>query len=215
MLGSMEPRAGAHPQRQARILRLPSRVPPTPHETIAIQLDDVERAHERIMRYLRYTPLMKTWLTRDDGARMKISLKLENLQITEGFAVRGMLNAALTLPPRQLARGLVGYGLMHGSAAAYVGHVLDVPALVYLYPRVATPDLVRSLQYWGAQIEVINGTTLADTERVAQEGAERDGLNCIQGSESLSFIAGARPWPRMLEFAPELDVLVMAAGLDR
>ena len=165
----------AQPQRRARILRLPARVPPVAHETIAIELDDVERAHERIMGYLRYTPLMKTWLTRDDGGRIKVSLKLENLQITEGFAVRGMLNAALTLPPRQLARGLVGYGLMHGTAAAYAGHVLNVPALVYLYPRVATPDLVRSLQYWGAQIEVVSGTTLADTERVAQEGAERDG----------------------------------------
>src|SRR5438270_389191 len=103
----MPRRVSAQPQQRARILRLPPRVPAVPHDTIAIDLDDVQRAHERIMHYLRYTPLMKTWLTCDDGSRMKVNLKLENLQITEGFAVRGMLNAALTLPPRQLARGLV------------------------------------------------------------------------------------------------------------
>jgi threonine dehydratase len=190
---------------QGRILRFRDR-------SIALGLDDVQRAEERIMRHLRYTPLMQTWLARADGTRLKVSLKLENLQLTEGFAVRGMLNAALTLAPSELARGLVGYGLMHGTAAAYAGYVLQVPSLVYLYPSAATDDLVRSLEYWGARIEVV-GKTLAHTERAARAGAERHGLTYIHSSASPSFIAGCATIAlEMLEFAPELDVLVAGVG---
>src|SRR5436305_8359462 len=122
-----------------RLLHLPRRT--APH---VISLDDVERSEERIMRYLRHTPLMQTWLRCRDGKRVRVSLKLENLQITENFTVRGMLNAALSLPAQQLARGLVGYGLMHGPAAAYVAHVLSVPSVVYMYPSAATDEQVRT-----------------------------------------------------------------------
>jgi threonine dehydratase len=191
---------------RARILRLP--VDDTPHITLA----HVQRAEERIMRHLRYTPLMTAWLSGDDGTRFKVHLKLENLQITEGFAVRGMLNAALELSARQLAHGLVGYGLMHGPAAAYVAHVLQVPATVFLYPSSATPDLVRSLEYWGARTRVV-GKSLADTERAARVHAEQHGLTYIHSSANPGFIAGCATIAlEMLEFAPALDVLVAAVG---
>jgi threonine dehydratase len=191
-----------------RILHLPRRAVPHP-----ITLDDVQRSEERIMRYLRHTPLMQTWLRCKDGKRVRVSLKLENLQITENFAVRGMLNAALLLPAQQLSRGLIGYGLMHGPAAAYVGHVLSVPSLVYLYPSAATDEMVRNLQYWGARVETV-GKSLAESETAAFAYAERNGLTCIHSSASPSFVAGCATIAlEMLEFAPHLEVLVSAVGL--
>lgn len=190
---------------RGQIVHLPPRTPD-------ITLDEVERAEKRIMDHLRYTPLMTTWLSRKDASRLKVNLKLENLQITEGFAVRGMLNAALELPQTALARGLVGYGLMHGPAAAYVGNVLQVPSTVFLYAPSATPDLVRSLEYWGATIH-ISGKSLAETEHAARVHAERHGLSYIHSSASPSFIAGCATIAlEMLEFAPQLDVLVSAVG---
>ena len=213
MLAEMHQRLDTPEVSRGRILRLP-RAGAARERSIAITLDDVERAEERIMRHLRYTPQMKTWLARDDGARYKVSLKLENLQLTEGFAVRGMLNAALALAPHLLARGLVGYGLMHGTAAAFTGHVLQVPSLVYLYPKNAESDeVVRSLEYWGARIEVVSGKTLAHAERAARAGAEQHDMTYIHSSASPSFIAGCGTIGlEMLEFAPELDVLVAAVG---
>jgi threonine dehydratase len=206
----MQRRLGVRPQSRARIVRL-SRPAPAIDESLAIDLHDVQRAHERTMQHLRYTPLMMAWLTRDDGVRLKVNLKLENLQVTESFAVRGMLNAALSLPPRQLQAGLVGYGVMHGTAAAFTGHVLGVPSLVYLYPHAATADLVRSLEYWGARIDV-SSRTLARAERAASAGAEQHGMTYIQ-SASPSFIAGCATIAiEMLEFAPDLHLLVAGVG---
>jgi threonine dehydratase len=190
---------------RGQIVRLPTRTP-------AIALEDVERAEERIMRHLRHTPQMTARLSRDDGTRLQVHLKLENLQITEGFAVRGMLNAALELSATQLANGLVGYGLMHGPAAAYVAHVLQVPAAVFLYPSAATPDRVRSLEYWGATTRVV-GKSLADTETAACAHAEQHGLTLIHSSASPSFIAGCATIAlEMLELEPRLDLLVAASG---
>ena len=53
-----------------------------------------------------------------------------------------------------------------GTAAAFTGHVLGVPSLVYLYPHAATADLVRSFESWGARIDV-SSKTLARAERAA------------------------------------------------
>ncbi len=188
-----------------QIVRLPTRA-------LDVTLEEVERAEARIMPHLRYTPLMSTWLSRDDGARLQVHLKLENLQITEGFAVRGMLNAALDLPPTQLAHGLVGYGLMHGPATAYTAHVLQVPATVFLYPAGATPDLVRRLEYWGTRSRVV-GKSLADAETAARAHAEQHGLTYIHSSASPSFIAGCATIAlEMFELQPRLDVLISSVG---
>jgi threonine dehydratase len=132
--------------------------------------------------------------------------------MTEGFAVRGMLNAALSLPRRDLARGLVGHGIMHGSAAAYAAHVLQVHSRVYLYPGVATDDLVRNLERWGARVEVA-GKSLADAERAARAAAESLAMTFIEPSADERYIAGcATVGLEMLEFAPELELLVTAVG---
>src|SRR5258707_3523878 len=111
-----------------------------------VDVDAVQAAEERIMRFLRHTPVMTTWLRRDDGSRVKVSLKLENLQVTEDFAVRGVLNAAMGLSHAELKKGLVGYGTLHGSAVAHVAHVLQVPSVVYLQTSAATLDLVQQMR---------------------------------------------------------------------
>src|SRR5437879_762383 len=61
-------------------------------------VQDVLEAEQRIMPYLRDTPIMSAWLTRDDGSRLRVSLKLDSLQVTGGTLVRGVLNAALQMP---------------------------------------------------------------------------------------------------------------------
>ena len=172
---------------------------------------DVRRAEDRLLPHLRYTPLLQTWLTRTDGSQLKVSIKLENLQIAESFAVRGVLNAALTLPHKEVARGLVGYGRTHGAAVAYTAHVLQVPAVVYLFERVATEEFQRSLEAWGATV-VLQGQTRAEARTAAAAHAERDRLMMILPT-SPGFIAGCATIAlEILEFAPEVSVFVTAVG---
>ena len=61
----------------------------------AIRIDEIERARERIARTVVRTPLLRL----ETGARgPEIRLKLENLQPTNSYKLRGATNAVAMLP---------------------------------------------------------------------------------------------------------------------
>lgn len=64
-----------------------------PDTLVLPSVDDVRRAAERIAPYIRRTPVLEAAL---DGRRL--TLKLEHLQITGSFKLRGALNAMLAGP---------------------------------------------------------------------------------------------------------------------
>jgi threonine dehydratase len=60
---------------------------------------EIEAAKTRIAKYVRVTPLeFSPYLSKALGA--DVWLKLENLQETNSFKVRGAVNAILSLPPK-------------------------------------------------------------------------------------------------------------------
>jgi threonine dehydratase len=164
------------------------------------------------MPYLRDTPVMSAWLARDDGTQLKVHLKLDSLQITGGSLVRGVLNAALRMPAHELRTGLVGFGTAHGSAVAYTAQVLEVPAVVFMAQSSASPDVVRAIEQWGAQV-FVSDDTISEARQSAVASADRDGLVFIDPMASLSLMVGcATIAVEMLESLPNLDVLVTFVG---
>ena len=77
-------------------------------------------AEDRIRPHIRETPLeYSPTLSQEVGAR--IFLKLENLQITGSFKLRGAMNKILFLEPEERARGAVTASTgNHGRAFAYL-----------------------------------------------------------------------------------------------
>jgi threonine dehydratase len=77
-------------------------------------------------------------------------LKLECLQPTGSFKVRGFFAAALALPADRLARGLITVSAGNAAqACAYVAHKLGVPCRVVMYDN-APPPKVDGVKRWGA-----------------------------------------------------------------
>src|SRR5438132_11154051 len=69
-------------------------------------------------------------------------LKLECLQPTGSFKVRGFFAAALALPPERLRRGLITVSAGNAAqACAYVARPLDVPSPVFMYDTAPPPKL--------------------------------------------------------------------------
>ena len=66
-----------------------------------ITLADVEAAAERISGRVRRTPCLRTRYIRDPLRSGPTMLKLECLQVTGAFKVRGAFNALLSLTPEQ------------------------------------------------------------------------------------------------------------------
>jgi hypothetical protein len=91
------------------------------------------QAAERIRPYIRVTPLDHSlYLSRLTGA--DVHLKLENLQYTGSFKLRGAMNKLLSLSPEQRSRGVIAASSgNHGAAVAFGCRALGVAAAHLLH----------------------------------------------------------------------------------
>jgi threonine dehydratase len=77
-------------------------------------------------------------------------LKLECLQPTGSFKVRGYFAAALALEPEKLRKGLITVSAGNAAqACAYVAMKLGVPCRVFMFDS-APPPKVEGVKRWGA-----------------------------------------------------------------
>jgi threonine dehydratase len=106
-----------------------------------IDLNRIRAAAERARPHILRTPMIPV-----DGAL----LKLECLQPTGSFKVRGYFAAALALEPEKLQRGLITVSAGNAAqACAYVANRLGVPCRVFMFDT-APPPKVEGVKRWGA-----------------------------------------------------------------
>lgn len=112
---------------------------------------DVEHAAQAIAPHVRRTPLLRS-AALDAIAGGPVWLKLENLQATGSFKLRGAFNALLALAPEQRARGVVAYSTgNHGQAIAWAAKQLGVAATIVM-PVDAPKNKVAKALAQGAQV---------------------------------------------------------------
>jgi threonine dehydratase len=177
-----------------------------------VQLADIEAARRRIAPHLRRTPLMDVGPLPGGAPGGRLTLKLENLQVTGSFKARGATNKVLTLPAEQAARGLVtASGGNHGLGVAFAGRLAEVPVTIYL-PGNVPPAKAEKLARWGARV-VREGEVWDDANAAALEAARRDGTAYVHPFADPAVIAGQGTLGvEILEDAPETDLVVAAIG---
>lgn len=108
-----------------------------------VPLDEIRAAAERARPHVLRTPLQPL----EDGCW----LKLELLQPTGSFKVRGFFAAATALDPDRRARGLMTVSAGNAAlACAYAAHVLGAPCRVLMVDTVPSPKL-EGVRRWGAR----------------------------------------------------------------
>ncbi|HKW58958.1 MAG TPA: pyridoxal-phosphate dependent enzyme, partial [Candidatus Dormibacteraeota bacterium] len=106
-----------------------------------IPIERIRAAAERARPHILRSPLVPV-----EGAQ----LKLECLQPTGSFKVRGFFAAALATPKERLARGLITVSAGNAAqACAYAAHTLGVPCRVVMYDTAPAPKL-QGVKRWGA-----------------------------------------------------------------
>lgn len=142
-------------------------------------IDDVRAAAARIAPDIRRTPLHPV----DDG----IFLKLESLQPTGSFKVRGAANHL-----RQVAatvRGVITASSgNHGQAVAYVAGRLRIPAVVVV-PETVTPIKATRIEGFGAEL-IRCGTTMPERTELAKRLAAERRLHFVPSFDDPMIIAG-------------------------
>ncbi len=175
-------------------------------------LTEIQTAQRRIAPYVRRTPLLDVGHIPGGEPGSRLTLKLENLQVTGSFKTRGATNKVLSLTPRQAARGLVtASGGNHGLGVAFASHLAGAPATIYL-PHNVPPAKAAKLERWGARV-VWEGEVWDDANWAALEAAEREGLTYVHPFADPEVIAGQGTIGlEILEDAPETDLALVAIG---
>lgn len=149
---------------------------------------EVAEAEARIRPHIRTTPVeFSPRLSQAGDGR--VYLKLENLQLTGSFKVRGALNKFLWLGENERRRGVVTASSgNHGAAVAYVLQKFHCPGTIYL-PESAAPAKVEALRRYGTEVE-FRGTDCVEAEAFAREQAERTGQIYISPYNDVQVVGG-------------------------
>lgn len=176
-----------------------------------ISQPEILRAAERIQSYLPPTPLIHS---RHYSARTgaDVFLKLETLQPTHSFKVRGALNAILSLPEQSLAKGVISASQgNHGLGVALAAATVRIPATIYL-PNTALPARVSALQELGAEV-ILHGDTWDEANRLAQHAAAAQGRAYIHPFNDRAVMAGQGTIVlELLQQAPRIDKILASIG---
>lgn len=146
-------------------------------------------ARERIGSIVRHTPLeASALLSRDRGA--PVLLKLEQLQYTGSFKLRGASAKLTAEDASSRARGVVTASTgNHGLAVTFASKATQAaPPLVFV-PSTADSGKVERLRAMGASVEVA-GPSCVDAETRAREVAAASGRTYVSPYNDLEVMAG-------------------------
>ncbi|MFE9243618.1 serine/threonine dehydratase [Nocardiopsis sp. NPDC006938] len=165
---------------------------------------DVRAAAERIAPYARRTPVMRAEI---DGR--PLTLKLEHLQRTGAFKLRGALNALLGGEPTD--RVVTASGGNHGLGVATAASLLGMHATVYV-PETVPEAKAEPLADTGAEIVRV-GEEYAQAAEAARTRAEAGGVRYLHAFDDALVVAGQGTLGlEIAADAPECDSIVVAVG---
>jgi len=173
-----------------------------------ITLRDIYMARRRIASIIRKTPLVSSpSLTEHVG--VPVYLKLENLQETGTFKIRGVTNKLFSLTGDEKARGIITFSTgNHGRAVAYVAKELGINAVVCISQRVPSyrGDAIKR---FGAELAILGKSQDEVMDRALQL-QKKQGLTWIDAFDDPFIIAGhGTIGLELLEDLPEVDTVVV------
>ena len=169
---------------------------------------DIFKAQATICPLVHKTPLISSEkLSTMFGA--DIRLKLETLQSTGSFKVRGAANHILNLSPAEKERGVVTVSTgNHGRAVAYVAKALGIDATICVSERVPS-NKIEALKQSGAEL-IVHGQSQDDAEIRARELVESRKLTLIHPFDDPYIIAGQGTIGlELLQDYPQIDTVIV------
>jgi len=126
-----------------------------------------------------------------------VMLKMENLQRTGSFKVRGATYRLSRLTDEERARGVVAASAgNHAQGVALAAQMLGIPATIFMPLGVPVPKLLATRGY-GAEV-VLEGETVATSLRLAAEFAERTAARAERVNTTLASVSVQKPKPVQL-----------------
>jgi threonine dehydratase len=147
-----------------------------------------------------------------DLAGARVHLKLENLQPTGSFKVRGALIKLERLSDNERAAGVVAASAgNHAQGVAFHARRLGVQATIVM-PRDTPFTKIRDTERLGAQV-VLEGENLSESWAAAERLSKAKGFSMIHPYDDAAVIAGqGTAGLEFLRAVPDLDCLIVPVG---
>ena len=174
-------------------------------------LDDVYAAREIVNRYLKPTPLLYSRrLSKLLGC--EIYLKLENLQPTRAFKVRGGVYYMERMKEQALSHGVITASTgNHAQSIAYAGMLFGVNVRIVMphgVPQMKT-EAVKGL---GAEV-IFHGRYYEEAREYAERLASQRGFLHVHGiNEPLLYEGVGTMHLEVFEELPDMDVVINPIG---
>jgi threonine dehydratase len=177
---------------------------------VTVTREAIARCEPLIRPYIRRTPVIAI-----DGADIGLApnplhLKLELLQHSGSFKVRGAFANLLTREVPQ-AGVVAASGGNHGVAVAYAAKRLKLPARIFL-PGISSPAKIARIRDYGADL-VVEGDLYADALALSEAWMRRSGALGVHAFDQDETMLGQGTIGVELEQqAPDIDTLLVSVG---
>ena len=176
-----------------------------------VGLDLIKEAHERIRSVVVRTPLYHAAALSEE-LEAKVLLKLESLQRTGSFKIRGAYNFVAQIPEEMRSCGVITYSSgNHAQAVALAAQLHGIRAVVVM--PVNAPQIKRDgAARLGAEV-FLEGTTSTERRVRAESIAAEENLTIVPPYDALGIIAGqGTTGLEIAEESEDFEVLLAPIG---
>jgi len=182
-----------------------------PEQLTIPQLGDVYAARKVVNRYLKPTPLIYSGRL-SDLLGGQVYLKLENLQPTRAFKIRGGIYYMHRMKDQATKRGVIGASTgNHAQSIAYAGSLFGVAVKIVMPHGVSRlkNEAVRDL---GAEV-ITHGGYYEEAREYAEKLASEKGYLYVHGiNERLPYEGVGTMHLEIIEEQPDIDVVINPIG---
>jgi threonine dehydratase len=188
-------------------------VPPT--------FKDIVAARELISPYLPKTPLVRIPKISEELS-CDYYAKLENLQPTGAFKVRGGVNLVGNVKSDRRTDGVndvTGQTTLitastgnHGQSIAYAGRLFDTPVIIYAPAENVNESKMEAMRDLGAEVR-LHGRDFDEARLECERVAREEGFRYVHSANEPKLIAGVGTIGlEIFEDLPDVEVIIVPAG---
>ena len=176
-----------------------------------LSLAAIRAARDRIADVARVTPVRYSH-TFSERTGASVSLKLENVQRTGAFKIRGALNRIATLSDAEQAAGVVTASAgNHAQGVALAATRAGVDATIVM-PEHAPISKVKATRGYGARV-VLDGVDYEEAQARAHEIEREEGRTYVHAFDDEMVMAGQGTIGlEILEQQPDVETVVVPIG---
>lgn len=178
---------------------------------ITIKYSDIISAQQSMKDVIRATSLIHS-KTFSKMAGAEIFMKLENLQTTGSFKVRGAYNKLFHLTEEDKKHPIVAASAgNHAQGVAYSASQLGLKSIIFM-PSFAPPSKVNATKGYGAEV-VLTGDTFDDAYAASQEYCkEKKGTYIHPFNDELIIAGQGVVGLEIFRQLPEVDTVIVPIG---